>query len=141
MAIKKVVECAFFFTKAWAIFKLSYCFTTLGPVYISRSPGGGIRFPVAQSITFICTISGSVSGTETYSWSSSCSPDCDGDLTGTDQSILSLTNVRARDTGSYNCTVTDSGVMIGMSTATVDRVEGTSLYLYTIQCFTRTNTV
>ncbi|XP_065918563.1 hemicentin-1-like isoform X2 [Dysidea avara] len=100
----------------------------LCPVYISRSPGGRISFPVAQSAILICTISGSLTGTETFSWSSSCSPNCDGDLTGTDQSELSVTNLRARDTGSYTCTVTDGGVMVRVSTATISRVEGVTLH-------------
>ena len=107
--------------KIFGNFKNSY----IGPVYISRSPGGRISFPVAQSAILICTISGSLTGTETFSWSSSCSPNCDGDLTGTDQSELSVTNLRARDTGSYTCTVTDGGVMVRVSTATISRVEGT----------------
>ena len=103
---------------------MSYVITTIGPVYITRSPGGGISFPVAHSVTLTCMISGSPTGSVSYSWSSSCSPDCDGDFIGTDQSILTVANVRARDTGSYTCTVTDGGVMVGMSTATISRVEG-----------------
>ena len=103
----------------------AYVITTIGPVYITRSPGGGTSFPVAQSVTLTCMISGSPTGSESFSWSSSCSPDCDGDLTGTDQSILIVANVRARDTGNYTCTVLDSGTMLlGMSTATINRVEG-----------------
>jgi len=90
-----------------------------GPVYITRSPGGGTSFPVAQSVTLTCMASGSPTA---YSWTSSCSPDCDGDLTGTDQNVLSVANVRARDTGNYTCTATDGGMM--MSTATISRVEG-----------------
>jgi len=97
----------------------------VGPVYIIRSPEGGTSFPVTQSIILTCMISGSPTGPVSYSWSSSCSPDCDGDFTGTDQSILIVANVRARDTGSYTCTVTDgSMMMVGMSTATINRVEG-----------------
>ena len=95
---------------------------TTGPVYITRSPEGGTVFPIAQSVTLTCLISGS-STSPTYAWSSSCSSDCDGDLTGTDQSELSVANVRARDTGSYTCTVTDGSTVI-MSTATISRVSG-----------------
>ena len=97
-----------------------------GPVYITRSPGGRTSFPVAQSVTLTCMISGGPTGSESYSWSSNCSPDCDGDLTGTDQSVLSVANVRARDTGSYTCTVTDGGTI--MSTATISRVEGNYIF-------------
>ena len=113
------------------MFKIStyYVFTSTGPVYITRSPGGGISFPVAQSVTLTCMISGSPTGSESYSWSSSCSPDCDGDFIGTDQRVLSVTNVRARDTGNYICTVMDSGAMVlGMSVATIDRVEGKNTF-------------
>ena len=76
-----------------------------------------------------CTISGSLTGTETYSWISSCSPDCDDDFTVTDQSELSIMNVRARDSGSYTCTVTDGSTLIGVSTATINRVEGMQYYI------------
>jgi len=100
-----------------------YVFTITGPVYITRSPGGGTSFPVAQSVTLTCNISGS--GTSgTYSWTRMCTDCDDNDLTGTDQNVLSVTNVRARDTGNYTCTVTDGGMMVGMSTATISRVEG-----------------
>ena len=91
--------------------------TLKGLVYITSSPGGGTSFPVAQSVTLTCMTSGSPTS---YSWSRTCTGCDDDDLTGTDQSVLSVANVRARDTGSYTCTV--DGTM--MSTATISRVEG-----------------
>ena len=86
-------------------------------MYITRSPGGGTSFPVTQSVILTCMASGSPTS---YSWSKTCTGCDDNDLTGTDQSVLTVANVRARDTGSYTCTV--DGTM--MSTATISRVEG-----------------
>ena len=96
---------------------LTSCVCITVPVYITSSPGGGTSFPVAQSVTLTCMASGSPAS---YSWSRTCTGCDDNDLTGTDQSVLTVANVRARDTGSYTCTV--DGTM--MSTATISRVEG-----------------
>ena len=99
------------------------CVYLTGPVYITRSPGGGTSFTVAESVTLTCMVSGSPMS---YSWSRTCTGCNDSDLTGIDQSVLTVATVRARDTGSYTCTVTDGGTT--MSTATISRVEGKNTF-------------
>ena len=118
-------------------FQRLYCVVLIiaGPVYVTRNPGGEISFPVAQPVTLTCTSSNDPTGNLSYSWSSSCSPACDSDVSSTNQSELLVTVLRARDTGNYTCTITDDGIIVGKSTATICRVEGIHFFLWLLSVF------
>ena len=118
-------------TCAAQYFKIVYCIAHIitGPVYITRSPGGGTSFPLAHPVTLTCILHNGPAGNVSYNWSSSCSSNCDGDLSGTNHRELSVIVLRARDIGNYTCTITNGGVIIGESTASISGAKGTHLFL------------